>query len=165
MRNIFKLGLISVFVLAFFVIGISFLIPSTTRVSRALDMNVKADSIMTLVKSLDKWKEWNLLLQDEQWSEMESTPVSIKSSAWNVMLVKKDQNLVKTVWTNPSGQVVESGIELHSGADGVTVVQWYFEFKVRWYPWEKFASILFDRQVGPIMERSLEKIRQHFREG
>jgi hypothetical protein len=40
-------------------------------------------------------------------------------------------------------------------------VQWYFDFEVNWYPWEKFGSILFDRQLGPSMERSLETLKKN----
>jgi hypothetical protein len=90
---------------------------------------------------------------------MKSSAHHIKSSVWNIELVYKNDSVVKTQWVNHSGQLVESGIELHPSSNGYTVVQWYFEFKVKWYPWEKFASILFDRQVGPTMERSLDKMK------
>jgi hypothetical protein len=31
---------------------------------------------------------------------------------------------------------------------------------LKWYPWEKFASIIFDRQLGPYMERSLGNLKK-----
>jgi hypothetical protein len=43
-----------------------------------------------------------------------------------------------------------------------TVVQWYFDFRLKWYPWEKFGSIVFDQQLGPSMESSLENLRINF---
>ena len=159
MKNLIKLGLISLVVLGVFVLGLSFLIPSTTRVSRAMDMNAPADSVMKELSNLGQWKNWNLLLKDEQWNEMVVTDSSIKSASWNINLVKKTSMNVLTDWYNPSGQLVHAGFELHANGNGYTVVQWYFEFKVKWYPWEKFASILFDRQVGPVMERSLDQLK------
>jgi hypothetical protein len=41
----------------------------------------------------------------------------------------------------------------------VTTVQWYFDFVFRWYPWEKFSSIVYDKQLGPAMEKSLNNLK------
>jgi hypothetical protein len=38
-------------------------------------------------------------------------------------------------------------------------VQWYFDFVFRWYPWEKFSSIVYDKQLGPAMEKSLNNLK------
>jgi hypothetical protein len=40
------------------------------------------------------------------------------------------------------------------------VLQWYFDIKLRWYPWEKFGSIVFDKQLGPPMEKSLGNLKK-----
>ena len=159
MKNLIKLGIISLIVLGIFVMGLSLLIPSTTRVSRAMDINAPVDSVLSRVGDLSNWSNWNLLLKDEQWNQMTVSPTAIQSVSWNIQLIEKGSEKVMTDWSNPSGQLVHSGIELHSTGNGYTVVQWYFEFNVNWYPWEKFASILFDRQVGPVMEKSLDQLK------
>ena len=46
------------------------------------------------------------------------------------------------------------------GAEGSTTVQWYFDFHLKWYPWQKFQSIVYDKQLGPEMEASLENLRR-----
>ena len=38
-------------------------------------------------------------------------------------------------------------------------VQWQFDQKVKWYPWEKFASIVSDKALGPYMEKSLDNLK------
>lgn len=45
-------------------------------------------------------------------------------------------------------------------AGSVTVVQWYFDFTFKWYPWEKFSSIIYDKQLGPQMEQSLLNLKR-----
>ena len=33
------------------------------------------------------------------------------------------------------------------------------KFHVKWYPWEKLASMFYDKQLGPMMEKSLVNLR------
>jgi hypothetical protein len=42
---------------------------------------------------------------------------------------------------------------------GTITVQWYFDFYLKWEPWEKFSSIVYDKQLGPVMEESLIKLK------
>jgi len=39
-------------------------------------------------------------------------------------------------------------------------VQWQFEQKLKWYPWEKFASLMSDKIMGPMMEANLDELRK-----
>jgi hypothetical protein len=34
------------------------------------------------------------------------------------------------------------------------------DFHLRWYPWEKFASLLFEQSYGPKMEQGLGNIKK-----
>jgi hypothetical protein len=34
------------------------------------------------------------------------------------------------------------------------------DFRLRWYPWEKFSSLLFEKQYGTQMEAGLESLKQ-----
>ncbi len=45
------------------------------------------------------------------------------------------------------------------GADSTTL-QWYMDFKLRWYPWEKFSSLVFDKSYGGRMEQGLNNIKK-----
>jgi hypothetical protein len=42
----------------------------------------------------------------------------------------------------------------------VTVVQWQFEQKIKWYPWEKFGSMMNDKILGTMMEKNLGNLRK-----
>ena len=50
--------------------------------------------------------------------------------------------------------------DMSSGTIDITIVQWYFDFRLRWYPWEKFGSITFDKQFGTSMESSLNNLKK-----
>jgi hypothetical protein len=44
------------------------------------------------------------------------------------------------------------------GSNGVTV-QWYMEFHLQWYPWEKFSSFMFDRVYDPQLQQGLDNLK------
>jgi hypothetical protein len=43
--------------------------------------------------------------------------------------------------------------------DSVTV-QWYMDFHLRWYPWEKFGSLLLEKSHGARMEQGLTNLKK-----
>ena len=47
----------------------------------------------------------------------------------------------------------------HAGSDSATL-QWYIDFNLRWYPWEKFASLLFEKSYGAQMEQGLSNLKK-----
>jgi hypothetical protein len=64
-----------------------------------------------------------------------------------------------TQWQQKNARVLHSGFTW-TGDNGQLVLQWYFDIKLRWYPWEKFGSIVFDKQLGPPMEKSLANLKK-----
>ena len=53
--------------------------------------------------------------------------------------------------TNPSAANYAEG-------DSLTL-QWYMDFHLHWYPWEKFSSLMLEKQFGPDMESGLENLK------
>lgn len=41
----------------------------------------------------------------------------------------------------------------------VSEVLWYMEYKLKWYPWERFYGIFADRMIGPAFEMGLEQLK------
>lgn len=56
----------------------------------------------------------------------------------------------------------ETGWKLLGGDDDSTTVtvQWYMDFYLRWYPWEKFGSLIFERSYGARMETGLSNLKK-----
>lgn len=45
--------------------------------------------------------------------------------------------------------------------DSVTAVQLYYDFYIKWYqPFKKLGSIIYDKQLGPVMEKYLLQVKQ-----
>jgi len=138
--RIVKLGFISVIVFSVIIFLISLLVPSHVRISRAID--IRGDNVDTVIANLHSWKDWNELYND--------------SALVTFLSVKP--GMVETMWRYKHIQVPGNFRIEHSA--GISVVQWYFDFHLKWYPWEKFGSIIFDKEFGPPMERSLNNLKK-----
>lgn len=137
-----KLGLISAVIFGLILFLMSLLIPSTVRISRAINIHAQRAVVYPLIADIDRWREWNEM-------NLDSIQVSVLS----------DSNYhFETAWEY-GGRAIHSGFWLEESAN-ITVVQWYFDIALKWYPWEKFGSIIFDKQFGPLMEQSLHNLQQ-----
>lgn len=112
------------------------------------------------LSDLRKWQEWNVMLSNPSLTHVHVAESIFKSDQLNVRMTSSDS--VRTVWMQKNGNVIFSGINVIPSSSDTTIVQWYFDFHLKWYPWEKFGSIVFDRQLGPVMEKSLEKLGDLF---
>ena len=140
-----KLAIISLIILSLVVTGLSALIPSHVRISRAIDIQSSRSPII-YVSDLSKWKEWNKFVQQ-------------KDTSLSIELLHATNDSVLTTWQQGSGRKFESSFIFLKGQN-YTTVQWYFDFHLKWYPWEKFQSIIYDQQMGPQMESSLTELKR-----
>jgi thiamine kinase-like enzyme len=46
-----------------------------------------------------------------------------------------------------------------SSGERLTVVQWQFEQKLKWYPWERLGSMMNDKILGTMMENNLNRLK------
>jgi hypothetical protein len=141
--KLIKLAVIS-FVLLFGVVTIiSLFIPSGIRISKAINIHSRIDSVWSRVDNPEQWPAWNNLSinkpinwiqrdSDEHIAEMETRNSSTLISGWKCIQ--------------------------HSGIDSITV-QWWMDFHLKWYPWEKFRSLLFEKTYGPEMEQGLANLK------
>ena len=155
-----KLGIISAVALFLVILLISLLLPSHIRVSRAIDINARPGKIYPLLADMQQWGKWNEYIR--AYHNKVAGSDMLKSDETAVFITGRQDSLVTTDWQQPSGNKFGSGFALFSNAgdQGHTTVQWYFDFHVKWYPWEKFQSIVYDQQLGPVMEKSLDELKK-----
>jgi hypothetical protein len=55
----------------------------------------------------------------------------------------------------PTGWLVAA----NAGSNSVTI-QWYMDFHLRWYPWEKFSSFMFEKVYHPQLQQGLDKLKR-----
>ena len=139
--RIVKLAIISFVVIFIILFLISLMIPSTVRTSRAINIEVPKSTIYPLLSDTGKWSKWN----------------ELKNDKIQINFLSSDSDLIKTEWSY--GERTIYSFYRIERLGNVTVVQWCFEFPLKWYPWEKFGSITFEKQFGPPMEKSLINLK------
>lgn len=162
--RIVKLGFISVVVLFGLITAMSLLLPSQVIISRAIDINRSFDTVYEAVTNLSKWKGW----MDNY--EADSTTISvpskgpssfIKMGKVKVDITALDSTKMEAKWQSADSRPLPGSFNFIASANHQMVtVQWQFVQKVKWYPWEKFASITSDKVLGPYMEKSLDNLKK-----
>lgn len=158
--RIVKLVLISAVVLFGIILLISLLLPSQVRISRAIDISAPPAKIYALAADIQQWDKWNEYVRVYQ-HRVTGSDV-LRADDITISITGKTDSLVTAEWLQPSGYKFGSGFAIITGNEGRghTTVQWYFDFHVKWYPWEKFQSIVYDEQLGPVMEKSLANLKK-----
>jgi hypothetical protein len=154
-----KQVLISAVVLFLVTYLFSLIIPSSIRISRAVNISVPKDSLRAVVTDLRSWQQWNELVNNPGLTNQQYTEKSFSSDQLKVMSEPSAGDTLFTSWSRGKARVLASGFTWQ-GANDQLVLQWYFDVKLRWYPWEKFGSIVFDKQLGPPMEKSLSNLKK-----
>lgn len=164
MMRFLKLAVISMVILFFIVTAIGLLFPSTVIVSRAIDVNAPKDSVYRLLADVKYWKLWMESAKENTIQFLSHKTAGagtvVKMGSNEVSVTKSSGTAVETVWKQESGHTQKSGFNLLSSpAQNITTVQWYFEQHLQWYPWERFASMMNDKILGPTMETSLDNLK------
>lgn len=154
-----KLAIISAVILSIVIFLFSLIIPSTVRISRAIDLAAPKDSLITQLADLRQWKQWNTMANNVELTNEQFQENVITSEQMTITKKALVGDTLFTDWKQPNARVLNSGFSWY-GNDGQLVLQWYFDIKLRWYPWEKFGSIVFDKQLGPPMEKSLANLKK-----
>lgn len=157
--RVLKLALLTIVIFGTLILALSFLFPSRVRISRAINIGAPKEVVNKHVRDLRKWPAWNEMINQQELTTRNSTDSIFSSDQMTVRLVSASPDAIITNWTRGQNQTIHSGINLMTGGDS-TIVQWYFDFKLKWYPWEKFGSIIFDKQLGPGMEASLGNLKK-----
>jgi len=161
--RVFKLVIVSIIVLFLIVTIISLFIPSHIRISKAIQIDVPKDSVMNQIGDPEKWKNWYPGADSAKYFYKEGIIKGIvlneRRHQYLIMGNRKD-NEVTAAFTFPRKKIL-TGWEIVPaiGSNSVTV-QWYIDFRLSWYPWEKFTSFTFERIYGPQLQRGLDNLKR-----
>ena len=107
-------------------------------------MKTTPDSIWYYVDDPARWGQWN------------TVKLATTSITW------KEKNAMEHIaeLKNSQHRPVTSGWKCVAlpQADSITV-QWYIDFKLGWYPWEKFGSLVYEKVYGAPMEQGLGNLK------
>ena len=142
-------------------------IPSQVRISRAINVKAPASQLWEQIDDFRKWQNWNPFFIDlakDSTTYLDSTNgkpklMEVKGTIVEWKEVKEDERIA--VMQKGNKQPLINGWKCieRQNADSTTL-QWYMDFKLRWYPWEKFASLLFEKSYGVRMEEGLNNLKK-----
>lgn len=160
--QVIKLGLISLVVFALMITGISLFFPSHVRISKAIDINGNRDSVWSQINDPANWRNW--------YPGADSLSPFIKDgkikgigtdSLQALMITTVTDSTVLAANVGPLSKKGETGWNIYkSGTPNTHTIQMYMDFHLRWYPWEKFSSLLLEKRYGPVMEQGLTNLKK-----
>ena len=160
--RIIKLGIISIIFFALLITGFSLFFPSNIRISKAIDINASKDTVLLQISNVENWKHW--------FPGVDSAELIIENGkVKGISTINKQQLIINEITdstvlavTKTSGlKDGESGwIFFSSSVPNTITVQWYMDFHLHWYPWEKFSSLLLEKRYGPMMEIGLGNLKK-----
>ena len=146
--NYLKLGLISIVIIFLLFTGISLFIPSHVRISRAINLASTSEKIINELNDTSQWRNWYPGFDEMQ------------KAGTNISITEKKENEISIEFNSPNKKTITSTWQAipYSQSDSVTL-QWYLHFKLSWYPWEKFGSLLYEKSYGQQMETGLQNLK------
>lgn len=148
--RIIKLGLLSFGFLFLLITLISLLFPSEIRLSRATNLPNNKPQIFSLLKNEEAWHPaYQDTASRKAITSMGRKTVSQTDSTFVIQLQQEGRKPVTSGW-----QVYGT-----PQSDSLTL-QWYMDFTLSWYPWEKFSSLFYERTYGSMMEKGLANIKE-----
>jgi len=154
--RLIKLLLISLLVLGLLVTAISALFPSTVIVSRAIEVSATPAQIEKYVSNLNEWELWMSDWKDSK-SVLKDSTMYIGTQT--IKLITKNVSSVTYHWVATGQRPYTVKFEWIPLQTGIYVIHWSFEQHVKWYPWEKFQTLLNEKVLGYKMEMELANLR------
>jgi hypothetical protein len=149
--RLIKLVILSFVFLFLVVTAISLLIPSHIRISKATNIGHTKDSIFALIKDEGRWSQWHPAFMNDTLHRMAAIQVR--------PVLQSDSEVVFQLQQPKKRPVINGWKIYHTSADSLTL-QWYMDFHLHWYPWEKFGSLFYENTYGVMMEQGLTNLKR-----
>jgi len=165
--RLIKLPILSFIFLFLLLTGISLFIPSHIRIAKEINIKAGTDSVMAQIRDAARWKNWypgmdtaKLFYEN---GVVKGVTLDDKDSVHRVYfhITKDEPDEITAEFAGGKLKPVTNGWKAfpYAAGDSITL-QWYMDFHLRWYPWEKFSSLIFEGSYGQKMERGLLNIKR-----
>jgi hypothetical protein len=128
-----------------------------------MKMRAPKEEVMAQLTDPAQWKNWfpgtdsaDFYLEN---NSVKGLVISKQSNRYLRLIEIKNDGVAAEYKGIPQKKVITGWNTVPEATPDSVSVQWYMEFHLRWYPWEKFASLVFEKQYGPTMELGLTRLK------
>jgi hypothetical protein len=120
--------------------------PSHIRISKAINIGAPKNDILQKVRDTASWYRWH--------------PAHSSLNNPTLRFLQNTDSLIVVTASYAGKKNMMNGWQVyeHAGTDSVTL-QWYIDFHLKWYPWQKFGSLFYENTYGAMMQDGLEKFK------
>ncbi len=154
---------------------IGLLIPSSVKISRGVIVNADSSTLFRALSDVKHWNQWLPWITTDSGAIVQLSPVTNQpgsffrwqgvryKSAGTISIKEIKQDEILLLHELQGMSKADGGFRIRStGTKGeVTEVLWYMEYKLKWYPWERFYGIFVDHIIGPAFEKGLEQLKNY----
>lgn len=156
--------LIVVSILVFFIIItiISLFIPSHIQMSKAVQVNAPRDSVMAQLNDPRNWRNWYPGADSSKFvyeSDSIKGLMLDEKNKRSIIITEKKENEVTAVYSLTNKKIPTGWKILSVENSNSVTVEWYIDFHLRWYPWEKFTSFMFEKVYDPQLQKGLDNLK------
>jgi hypothetical protein len=160
-----KLIIGSLVVFSLVIVFLFALFPAELSVSRVVLIKSSSQKVHHRLADLREWN-WNEFVYDAFPAhflptygdgQIDSSYIHLRNVS--IDLVRDQKDTITTRWQHGTKSFMSDFI-LSPQPDGSTVVEWTLHFHPGWYPWEKLASMFYNKQLGPMMEKSMVNLQR-----
>jgi hypothetical protein len=157
--KLIKLAIISIVLLFLLVTAVSLLFPSHVRISRATDISASKDSAMVMLRNPLNWKYWFPGADTLAVVFLNGKPIGLKLADGKELKISSGTDSSTNAQIDGASFYGTGWNCISDGTADHITVQWYMDFQLKWYPWEKFSSLLLESRYGYQMEQGLQKLK------
>ena len=138
----------------------SLLIPSHVQISKALQIRTQPDSLWKVVDDFTTWKNWNTLFPGLSTEKADYSDSVLRTENAEVKWKSREPDLRVALMQRENRKPILSGWRItNEGITDAITVHWYINIKLRWYPWEKFAGMLYEKTYGEKLLQGLNALK------
>ncbi|MBS4065641.1 MAG: SRPBCC family protein [Chitinophagaceae bacterium] len=171
--RLIKMFLFVMFGLAVMLTLIGLVIPSSVKISRGIIVNADSIKVYQQLSDVKDWGKWMPWVTADEGALVQTSPVTnIPGSyfKWKGLNLKNNgtisfltisPNYITTKYELQGMNDSEGGFRIRSIPNNLsqTEVQWFMEYKLKWYPWERFYGIFIDHIIGPSFDKGLQELK------
>ena len=154
---------------------IGLFIPSSVKISRGIIVSADSSKVHEELSDVGNWNKWLPWITADSGAIVQLSPVTDQPGSyfrWKGMKINSAGTI--TIQSIKPGEILllhelkdmnkaEGGFRIRSTGvkNDVTELQWYMEYKLKWYPWERFFGIFTDRTIGSAFDKGLEQFKNY----